>query len=360
MSINKIFDYLEGARNCVTFANIQQGEDVLILAESDVEFATIEALSLCCKERKANIFVLFKERAEFGAEISPVIGEALKAADTVFDLGYPLAHTKAGVIANMDFGTKIIMVRPDAEVFATEAAKFPLDLWYEMGRLMHQKIRGNPILKIVDDKGTNFSIDIDPRCVGGFIGSVPLEPGIAVPGYLGPFPPGTTLWGDLKYTATGVLFLDGAYSFGRISEPIKWTVKNGWVTDFEGYGANTFKDLVRRSKNANRFGKMGFGMNPKVIPDFEGPTPQLRAAKLFYSTRRAGTFFCSMGSDALMGGKDWSPQVPIYAILLKPTVFLGDEIFIENGHLEILDDPHIRKKAEECAEPKDLLGMVES
>lgn len=360
MAINKILNYLTGARNCVKFANVQQGENVLILAEPDAEFETIEALSLCCKERDADVFVLFKEGAEFGKDISPVIAESLKASDTVFDLGYPVAHTKAGVIANMDFGTKIIMVRPDAEVFATEAAKFPLDLWYAMGKLMHRKIRETPHLRIIDKKGTNFTMEIDPRCVGGFIGPVPLEPGIAVPGYVGPFPPGTTLWGDMKYSANGVLFLDGAYNFGKIPEPIRWTVKNGWVTDFQGYGASTFLELVRRSKNANRFGKMGFGMNPKVIADFDSPTPGLRAAKLFYSTRRSGTFFCSMGSDALMGGKDWSPQVPIYAILLQPTVFLCEEIFIENGYLKILDDPLVWEKAKEFGDPRELLGTIGS
>jgi leucyl aminopeptidase (aminopeptidase T) len=360
MGPNRMLPYVEGARNCIRFANVQEREEVLILAEPDAELAAIEVISLCCRENEANVLVLYKEKTEFGREISPVIAEAIKAADTVFDLGYPIAHTKAGVIANMDYGTKIIMVRSDAELFTTEAAKFPLDLWYTMGRLMHRRIRENPSLRITDSKGTDFRMEIDPRCVGGFIGPIPLEPGIAVPGYVGPFPPGTTLWGDMKYSANGEIFLDGAYDFGNIAEPIKWTIENGWVVDFQGYGAKALSDLARRSQNANRFGKMGFGMNPKVIANFDAPSPQLRAARLFYSTRRAGTFFCSMGSDALMGGKDWSPQVPIYAILLEPTVFLDDEIFIENGHLRVLEDPSIREKAREFGDPRKLLEMIGS
>jgi hypothetical protein len=79
--------YVEGARNCIRFANVQEREEVLILAEPDAELAAIEVISLCCRENEANVLVLYKEKTEFGREISPVIAEAIKAADTIWTTG---------------------------------------------------------------------------------------------------------------------------------------------------------------------------------------------------------------------------------------------------------------------------------
>ena len=347
---------MDGGRNCIKFSNVRRGEQVLLLAEPGVEQLGLEALTIAAKEVGADAFVLWKDKLVFGRPLAGIVFEAMKAADMVFDFGYPTVHTKEGWLANVDYGTKNLIVRPEAEVFASPAAKFPVELWYEIGKICQRRMREAGRVRVTDANGTDFSMRVRPGGIGAYIGPRPYEPGPAVPGFHGTFPPGTTVWGDIDYTANGTICLDAAYSFPRFDPPVRLTVEDGWVTRIDGPQADALRQLVDSVHNANRLNEMGFGMNPKVSLNFEAPTAGARIGRVLGGTRRAGTFFYGMGGNILLGGKESCAQPPIYSILTKPTVFAGDTLLVDNGHLVVLDLPEIQEFASRFGEPRQVLS----
>jgi 2,5-dihydroxypyridine 5,6-dioxygenase len=331
---------LPGAANCVRLGNVQPGEEVLILAEPGTDRVVIEALSICARLAGARVNVLFKEPSPVNEPLSPVLGAAIRAADILFNLSYPTSHSHAGFLASFDHGTRSLTVRPDAAVLASPAAMFPLELFFELGKRSQALVRGAASVRVSDERGTDFRVSPIPGSVGAYIGALPYEPGLAVPGYIGTFPPGTTVWGDLNYSANGTLVLDAVYQYVAPSEPVTWTVTEGWVTSIAGGPeADEVSALVAPHRNGNRFAECGFGLNPKIATPHSVPSGTAGSAAVLSWTRRAGTFFVGMGGNTLMGGRDRSNVLPVYGLIRRPTVTVGDVVIIRDGRFTWLDDP---------------------
>jgi len=339
--MNELAQLTHGALNCVRFGNVKAGEHVLILAEPGADDAVIEAISIAAKGAGGVVSVLVKEPTPIGVPLAPPVAAAIQAADLVYDLGFPTVHSEAGFLAAFDHGTRNLIVRPEAGVLASEAARFPLEIFFLLGKRTQARIRKQPSVHVVDDKGTDFHIEAVPGAVGPYIGPLPYEPGPAVPGYIGTFPPGTTVWGDLNCSANGTLVLDAAFSFEAPGESIVWKVKDGWIVEIDGgREAAAIREAIHGRPNANRFAECGFGLNPKVsLAPGTAQSVAARVSTVLSWTRRAGTFFVGMGGNTLMGGRDASTVVPIYGVLKRPTVAAGAEVLIDAGRLTMLDMP---------------------
>ncbi|MDT3701056.1 MAG: hypothetical protein RO469_16750 [Thermincola sp.] len=291
---NEIEPLLSGARNCIRFGNVKKGEQVLLFAETGIDNVILEALSVAAKEAGANVSVLIQD---------------------------------------------------------------PIELWYKIGKKCQRIIRENPVVRITDNKGTDLTMSVVGGGIGAYIGSIPREPGPATPGYIGTFPPGTTVWGDLNYTANGVVYLDGLYTHTRLNPPMKWTIENGFVTKIEGGPeVDEINGLIKGIKNANRLAEVGFGMNPKITVNLDAASPATRISNLLSCSRRAGALFMGIGGNSLLGGRDQSDFVSIYGILYEPTVTAGNLTIADQGKLLVLEDDDIREAAREFGDPDEVLS----
>lgn len=354
---NEIEPLLSGARNCIRFGNVKKGEQVLLFAETGIDNVILEALSVAAKEVGSNVSILIQDPIGLAEEVPPITAAALKAADMVYNFGYCITHYKAGYLACFDYGTKVLVVRPEREVLASPGAHFPIELWYKIGKKCQQIIRENPVVRITDNKGTDLTMSVVGGGIGAYIGSIPREPGPATPGYIGTFPPGTTVWGDLNYTANGVVYLDGLYTHTRLNPPMKWTIENGFVTKIEGGSeVDEINGLIKGIKNANRLAEVGFGMNPKITVNLDAATPAARISNLLSCSRRAGALFMGIGGNSLLGGRDQSDFVSIYGILYEPTVTAGNLTIADQGKLLVLEDDDIREAAREFGDPDEVLS----
>jgi 2,5-dihydroxypyridine 5,6-dioxygenase len=325
---------LVGAENCVRFGNVRPGEQVLVVAEPGIDAAVVGALTAAAKSAGGQVSTLIVEPLGQGDDLSPVMAAALQNADVVFQFGSPSAHTEAGFLACFDYGTRNLALRPDALSLASAAARFPVEDFFELGRRVQGAVRAAGQLHVTADNGTDLRMQVPAGAVGGYIGPLPYEPGLAVPGYLGSFPPGSCVWSDPGYTANGRLALDAAYRYPDLRAPIVWEIKDGWVTDISGgHEAEAVAQLLVGIENANRLAECGFGLNPRVefLPSVSATSDQ-RATVVAW-TRRAGVFFVGMGSDVLQGGKDRSQLSPIYGLVKEPTVLAGETLVVERGRL---------------------------
>lgn len=357
--MSEIVPFLNGARNCIKFGNVKAGEQVMLLVEPGYDPVTIEAISIAANEVGAKVFVLIKEQLNQGDVVPELIAQAAKGADIIYDMGHPIVQSRAAYTAIFDYGTKWIATRPERRALSSPGALFPVELFYRIGKKCQKLIRDNPVIHITDKKGTDLTIQPVPGGVGGYIGPVPGEPGPAVPGYLGTFPPGTTVWCDLNNSSKGVVYLDGIHSRTRLKTPVKFTVDGGFVTRIEGGAeADEINSMIHGIRNANRLSEFGFGMNPHITVNLDAPTEGGRVINLVMCSRRAGTFFIGLGPDALQGGKYSGQFMPLMAMLYEPRVTAGNITLIENGKLLPLADSDIWDAARQYGNPEELLRYL--
>jgi 2,5-dihydroxypyridine 5,6-dioxygenase len=130
-------------------------------------------------------------------------------------------------------------------------------------------------------------------------------------------------------------------TFDEPSEPIVFTVEDGWVTDISG---GPEADLMRATaaphRNANRLAECGFGLNTKV-PLRVGASrlEAARAINIMSWTRRAGTFFVAMGGNQLLGGTDSSRATPQFGLIKAATITAGEETVVRDGRLVLAEEP---------------------
>ena len=330
----------EGARNCARFGNVQPGEEVLIVTVPGGDDAMVEAIREASEELGGRVATLATLPRAQGENLSAVHVAALMAADMVFELGPPSAHTAAGFLACFDYGTRQLALRPDRRLLASAAARFPAELFYELGRRTQALLRANRDLHLTCELGTDLRMTVTPGAIGGYIGPRPYEPGPAVPGYLGSFPPGSCVWGDVGYTATGRIVLDAAYRHPSPSQPITVTVERGWVTAIEGGPeADEIAEIVFGAANANRLAETGLGLNPMVDLEWDEHGAGDPRATIVFWTRRAGTFFIGIGGDTLQGGRDASTVSPVYGWIRRPSLRAASKQLLAGGRLSWLHPP---------------------
>lgn len=330
-----------GATNCVRYGNVQPGESVLLLAEPGTHEQVIEAISFAAKAAGADVSVLIKEPTPFGVPLAPVVAAAIKAADMLYDFGGPTSHAEDGFLAMFDHGTRYLLVRPEPDALTAESALLPVELLYAIGSRAQRTIREHPALHVTAPNGTDFRVEPTPGSIGAYIGPKPYESGPAVPGYIGTFPGSTVVFGDLRYSANGRLVLDAAMTFDEPSEPIVFTVEDGWVTDISGGPeADVMRETAAPHRNANRLAECGFGLNTKV-PLRVGASrlEAARAVNIMSWTRRAGTFFVAMGGNQLLGGTDSSRATPQFGLIKGATITADDVTVVRDGKLVLAEEP---------------------
>ena len=353
--------YMAGGRNLMDLADVSRGEEVLLLVTQDTDAGVAELISHCAGERGAVVTRLFQYRGKGHEKLSPVLAKAMQGAGAVFDRGEPFVlHSAEGVVALLDYGMKYLVVPPTLEKFDSPAARFPVGLWFEISKRVQEIIRRNPEIRLTCPRGTDFRMRIsDPGDVGGFIGPVPFEAGHAVPGYIGIFPPGAVVWGDMAYSGNGTILVDGWYDYGRVDPPLAFEIKDGWVSEVSG-NREVAEDVRRRMrgvKNAGRFAELIVGTNPKVEIDLPPANSPGVIGRVLSSTRRAGTVKFGIGGNTLLGGSDFS-FLAMYGINLHPELHTGGHVLIKDGRLSLLDEPEMREITAEYGDPAELLSAA--
>jgi 2,5-dihydroxypyridine 5,6-dioxygenase len=130
------------------------------------------------------------------------------------------------------------------------------------------------------------------------------------------------------------------------------TYKDGWLTDLEGgIEAKRVEALLEGVENARYCTKLMIGINPKArIALHQEPFPS-------EAERHAGYVHIGVGNSRLSGGDIYS-RLHTSGEIPRPTVYMDDDVFIDNGHLTTLDDPEVREVASRFGDPDELLREV--
>jgi leucyl aminopeptidase (aminopeptidase T) len=132
----------------------------------------------------------------------------------------------------------------------------------------------------------------------------------------------------IEGTAKGVIVIDGSIAgIGKLTSPIKETAENGLVISIEGGAeASTLRETLESAKDGKAYNvaELGIGLNPKSrLTGF-----------LLEDESILGSIHIALGTNIFMGGMVKS-LMHIDQIILKPSLWLDNDLIIEEGEIRV-------------------------
>jgi hypothetical protein len=159
-------DIIEGMQNYViNWAKVKKGENVLILADSLADEFVVEQAATVCRGQGANVVVSwieFNPVQTLGG--GKIIDAALTGTDKMLRFTFATSHDRGTLKACREYGLRIYAVcNPTRDFFASEAARFPVELMVEIARETVQRARAGRKIHITDKKGTDLRVEGRPE-----------------------------------------------------------------------------------------------------------------------------------------------------------------------------------------------------
>ena len=270
-------DLMRGARNCVNgYCAIQPDEKVLLWLDrtGTVDSNVVDALIEAIDEAGAPLSVLRTKPPIFryGEKLSAVEEAAISNANVmmhVFDLENAASVDNADIYRCMwehDLRvTSVIATTP--RIMNSDWAHYPPELHYYMW-IKSARLLCDTDAHLTDDLGTDLRMKLFPWPKGDPFSSswasVDKKAKVHRPAGTWEFFPGGTIALCPK-EVEGTLVFELLEGFaGYLSEPIRLTIKDHWVTKVEGgVEARWLKERMRRYKNGSYFCEFAWGINPR-------------------------------------------------------------------------------------------------
>jgi 2,5-dihydroxypyridine 5,6-dioxygenase len=336
------------------WCHVQEGDHVLVLADDRVHPQVAELVRETARAAgAASVVVAWIDYNPVPYQGGgPIVDAALRATDKLLLMTKNLSHDSGTVDAMRECGMSFFMVTSPADpgFFATPGARFPFDLMRAIALRFEARVKQGRRLHFVMPQGTDFwlemtpeawhaqptwSLDGPPRGTGPSVFPGGICGGIPVPG-----------------SASGVCVYDSYTSIGVCADPLRVHYRDGWLTEIEGgQEARALEALLEGVENARYVAKLMIGLNPKArIALHMEPFPS-------EAERHAGHVHIGVGNTRLSGGSVYS-RLHTSGDLVRPTVYIDDELLIDRGHLLVLDDPEVREVASRFGDPDELLHEV--
>ncbi len=320
----KKVEMIKGAKKLVDeCTRVKEGENVLILTDTQMPLSIAEVLAIACKERgaEAAIIIMSPPAAEYGGDPPAPIAEAMQKAQVVFIVCSRSIFSSPSRVKAAQAGARCFnfseFTEEDMYRGAIEAN------FLETKKLVEKvanALRKAKEARVTTAAGTNLYLDFrgrpekilqfDAIChQPGDAKSINLE--AAVSPKVG--------------SAQGVIVCDASVTMfkpGLIRDPIRATIKDGLITDISGGVEAKKLAALLASKNepmAYNLSEFAIGLNPKAI--LTGLPPQDRGV---YGTSHIG-----FGSNFNWGGTI-RVKTHFDFIILAPKVELDGVTILEN------------------------------
>ena len=305
-------------RDCL---GIKPGESVLVITDADkrkIGYAFWEAARDLGAEAMMTEII---PRKTHGEEPPRGVAEFLKHVDVfIAPTSKSLSHTKArrlaceaGARGATLPGITISMMRrtlsADYERIAKDATKAA------------QYLTRRATARLTTSAGTNLIMSLV-----GMTGIADTGQ-FRQPGQFGNLPSGEAFIAPVENSAYGTIVIDGSMaSIGMLSEPIRLTVREGYVTKISGgKEAQELRKLIQPfGRLARNIAELGIGTNYKAKI----------TGNILEDEKVAGTVHIAIGDNASIGG---TVSVPSHmdGLILNPTLEIDDQRIMEKGKILI-------------------------
>jgi leucyl aminopeptidase (aminopeptidase T) len=302
--------------------DVQEGEQVLIITDTDYEFLIPTALAAATHAAGGiPTLAIMTKRKESGATL--IIEQAIGVADVV------ITATTLSVVHSFALRKSLLeekKIRVGSTVgthlkgFISDGANCDPSEIFPLTERIANAIKGGKELRFLSDNGTDIrgSLQGMPiRVAGGFARNR---------GELTCFPDGEVWLAPKERTAEGVVVIDTNMTFiGPLSEPITYIVKDGKVESIRGnVEASKLRNLMNGIENIDNIAEMAIGTNPRA--KFMG--------ELMNDKHVLGSVHVAIGDNQIYGGNTHC-DLHIDGVISCATVQVDGRNIIEKGRLTI-------------------------
>ncbi len=307
--------------------NVKNGDTVVILTDSKIEPIIQEALFTAVYHQKATpILVMFPPLASFGNEPPAAAAACLPKADIVISAcSTSTTHTDA-IREALNAGVRYLALGGITVDSLTQgAATADYDDVMRLSKKIAQKMDVSREVRITSELGSDLQFSIEGRTSFPLCGIIEDIRPIAA------FPDGEVSVAPVEGTANGKIIIDGTiHHVGELTTPVELVMKNGMVSEILG---GDEADLLRHflqekgDDNSVNLAEFAFGTNRNARL---GDNPQ-------EAKKALGTIHVAIGDNRTLGGNTYS-KTHLDCLILKPSVWLDDELVVKNGKLLINSD----------------------
>jgi leucyl aminopeptidase (aminopeptidase T) len=304
-----------------TCARVRPEERVVIVTDPDRR-SIAQALASAAEAAEAlPSLVVPPPRTIDNEEPPSAVAAALANADVVFlPVSLALAHTSA-VREAIAQGARVVsmtaftrrMMR-EGGLFTDFVARRPVC------RGLAKRLTEGARLRVTAPGGTDLTMSLE-GCTGNSHACILDGPGFtAVPNIEANVAPA-------QGSAEGVFVVDGSipyYGVGVITDPVTFGIEAGFVRSIEGGDQAALLDQLLAEQDdpwVYNVAQFAFGLNPDCT-DFTG--------EMLNDEGVDGTVHLGVGTSANLGG-DVTAKTHFDAIIRAPTVWIDDEVVVEDG-----------------------------
>lgn len=304
---------------------VKSEESVVITADSSTDMRVVHAvMKAACMIGANPVLVKYPTTGKAFEEPALPIAEAVAASDVWIEFAYYcVMHTPCFRKA-LDNGTRYTcLTGMDVTMIVNTIGNINYELLVEFGEYLTQKVQATDKIVIKSDNGTNLISYNRGRKVK-HSGQLATKKGYPI--MLG----GQVSWCPLEETIEGTLVFDAALfppsEIGLLKDNVYLTLKEGRVTEITGgEQAIFFRKWIEGFDDPNmyRLAHYSMGFNPGVLK---------ATGRIVEDERIFGCIEFGIGSQgASLMGAFWNAAAHTDGIVEKPTIYLDDELFEENG-----------------------------
>ena len=284
---------MSAARKAVQLLGGAEMDMEVLILHDPLTTANVEPLAIAADEVDARVTTMQMTPSKYhGKQLSPVIGEAMKAADLVIGLTYQnIAHTQARLDAQLS-GTKVMVLpESDSDNFFL-AAGWDADftaLRAEIDAVATALTKAERA-RVWSEDGTDITMSIagrEGRSLNGFVNTKDISAGYGLESSLAP----------VEGTAEGRVVVNASIPGVALIEKqfVEIIFEKGLAVSIEGGPeAVKFRDLLASFNDPNVYnlGELGLGMNPECSLD----------GTMLSDESVYGGFQLALGTSAYIGG----------------------------------------------------------
>lgn len=297
---------------------IKKEESVLILTD-DNKINIAQNLYNEARKITDNVYMtIMKPRDVNGEEPPEEIADFMRSVDVVIaPTTVSITHTLARSEASSS-GTRIgSMPNITEDMFINGAINADFDIVLKLTEKLSKKLTKAKYARIEkDNKVLEFNLEN--------------RQGINSPGvYInkkeaGNIPSGEAFIAPVENSVNGEIIIDGSMvGIGLLENPLYMKIESGKIVELKGDIENKL-DILFESEENHTIAELGIGTNPAA-----------RLTGIILEDEKVfGTVHIAFGTNTSFGGEN-SASCHLDGIILKPTLYLDDEIIIENGEFKI-------------------------
>ncbi|OYT47723.1 MAG: leucyl aminopeptidase [Desulfurococcales archaeon ex4484_42] len=305
-----------------TCLGVKPGEKFLVITDIETEVIGRVIADVGWEVGAETIYVVMKPRTRHGEEPPQPIAEMWKYVDVfVAPTKYSLTHTQARKKAT-ELGVRgATMPTITVDIFI-DGMSVDYNIVKDYCNRILKALEGAKEIRVTTPLGTDITFSVEGR---KFLADTGI---LTEKGAFGNLPAGEVFVAPLEGTANGVIVFDGAIAgLGKITTPVKVTVKDGFAVKFEGGDeARKLEEILKSvgKKEAFNIAEFGIGTNPcaKIVGNV------LMDEKVYK------TIHIALGDNSTIGGKV-KAGIHIDGIITKPTVYVDGRTIIKDGEWQV-------------------------